>query len=37
MQLLLPLPEADFIEQSILPAADGDAWRDRYFAVRTTP
>ncbi|HRH73882.1 MAG TPA: TRAFs-binding domain-containing protein [Zoogloea sp.] len=34
VQLLLPLPEADFIEQSILPATDGDAWRDRYFAVR---
>ncbi|WP_398309267.1 TRAFs-binding domain-containing protein [Zoogloea sp.] len=34
VQLLLPLPEADFIEQSILPATNGDAWRDRYFAVR---
>lgn len=34
VQLLLPLPEADFIEQSILPATNGDAWRERYLAVR---
>ena len=34
VQLLLPLPEADFIAQSVLPATNGDAWRERFFAVR---
>lgn len=37
VQLLLPLPEPDFIEQSILPSVDGEAWRERYFAVRDHP
>lgn len=34
LQILLPLPEAEFIKASILPSADGEAWRQRYFALR---
>ncbi len=34
LQLLLPLPEDEFIAQSILPCVDGAAWRDRYLAVK---
>lgn len=34
MHLLLPEPEADFIAHSILPCAEGEAWRARYLAVR---
>ena len=34
LQILLPLPEAEFIKASILPSADGAAWRQRYFALR---
>lgn len=34
LQLLLPLPEPDFIEASILRSADGETWRKRYFQVR---
>lgn len=34
VQLLLPLPEDRFIEQSMLPCADGAAWRDRFHAVK---
>jgi tetratricopeptide (TPR) repeat protein len=37
VQLLLPLPEPDFIEQSILPADGGDAWRKRYYQLRDNP
>ncbi len=33
-QVLLPLPEPDFIEQSILPSAGGDTWRKRYFKLK---
>lgn len=33
-QMLLPLEEPDFIEASILPSADGEAWRQRYLALR---
>lgn len=33
LQVLLPLPEAKFINASILPSADGEAWRQRYFAL----
>jgi len=33
LQILLPLPEAEFINASILPSADGEAWRQRYFAL----
>jgi hypothetical protein len=34
VQLLLPLPEAEFVERSILPSAEGERWRERYLAVR---
>ncbi len=34
MQLLLPLPEPDFIEASVMPSADGVAWRARYYALK---
>ena len=31
LQLLLPLPEPQFIEQSILPSADGARWKQRFL------
>jgi hypothetical protein len=34
LQLLLPLPEDEFIAASILPSADGGTWRQRYQAIR---
>ena len=34
MQLLLPLPEPDFIEASVMPSTDGAAWRARYYALK---
>ena len=37
VQLLQPLPEPEFITASILPSQDGDAWRKRYFALRSNP
>jgi tetratricopeptide (TPR) repeat protein len=33
-QVLLPFDEPQFIQQSILPSADGPAWCERWFAVR---
>lgn len=33
-QMLLPLAEPEFIEASVLPSANGEAWRQRYFALR---
>jgi len=33
-QMLLPLDEPDFIEASVLPSANGEAWRQRYLALR---
>jgi len=33
-QLMLPFPEPEFIERSVLPVKDGEAWRDRYFAMK---
>jgi tetratricopeptide (TPR) repeat protein len=33
-QILLPFPEPEFIERSILPSAQGEAWRARYFDVK---
>jgi hypothetical protein len=33
-QILLPFPEAEFIDRSIAPSADGDGWRARYDAMR---
>jgi hypothetical protein len=37
VQLLLPLPEPDFIAASILPSDNGEAWRKRYDALRGNP
>jgi hypothetical protein len=34
VQLLLPLAEPEFVEQSIASSIDGDDWRARYFALR---
>jgi hypothetical protein len=33
-QILLPLPEPEFMERSILPSAGGDSWRKRYFDMK---
>ena len=33
-QVLLPLREPEFIERSILPSAEGDTWRERYFEMK---
>jgi len=33
LRLLLPLPESEFIAQSLLPVEGGPAWHDRYRAV----
>lgn len=33
VRLLLPLPEHEFIERSMLPCKDGQAWRARYRAL----
>jgi tetratricopeptide (TPR) repeat protein len=33
-QVLLPFPEPEFIERSIVPSAGGDKWRDRFYAVK---
>lgn len=33
-QVMLPSDEPDYIQRSILPSADGAAWRERWFAVR---
>jgi hypothetical protein len=35
VQLMLPLPEPQFIERSIESAADAAAWKDRYLAARS--
>ena len=32
--MLLPFPEPEFIERSILPSKGGDAWRDRFYAAK---
>jgi hypothetical protein len=34
VQLLLPLPEAEFIQRSILSVSDGAAWQQRFLALR---
>jgi hypothetical protein len=34
VRLLLPLPEDEFIRQSILPSVDGESWRRRYLALK---
>jgi hypothetical protein len=33
LQLLLPLPEADFVRESVASSADGDGWRRRFCAL----
>ncbi len=33
--LMLPFPEPEFIERSVLPVQDGEAWRERYFAMKS--
>jgi hypothetical protein len=33
-RVLLPFAEHEFIEQSILPVSGGEAWRDRYVAMK---
>ncbi|MDI3491231.1 MAG: hypothetical protein PWP11_2508 [Thauera sp.] len=34
LQLMLPFAEPEFIERSILPAADGARWCERYYTLR---
>ena len=34
LQLLLPLPEPEFIQRSILPSIGGEKWRERYYNVK---
>lgn len=36
VQLLLPLPEPEFIQRSILPSDGGDGWRERYFVLKAS-
>ena len=33
-QVLLPFPEPDFIDRSILRSKGGDLWRERYYAMK---
>jgi tetratricopeptide (TPR) repeat protein len=33
-RILLPFAEPEFISQSIVPSANGSAWRDRYYAAK---
>lgn len=33
-QIMLPFDEPEFIDRSIVPAACGEQWRDRYFALK---
>ena len=33
-QILLPLPEPEFIQRSILPSEQGETWRQRYFKLK---
>ncbi|MGK2912998.1 MAG: TRAFs-binding domain-containing protein [Porticoccaceae bacterium] len=34
-QILLPFAEPEFIDRSVVPAANGEQWRDRYFAIKS--
>jgi len=34
IQLLQPFPEPEFIQRSILPSAEGENWRARYFQFK---
>jgi hypothetical protein len=33
-RVLLPFDEPEFIERSVLPSQDGEAWRDRLYAMK---
>ena len=33
-QVLLPLTEPEFVARSILPSANGESWRDRFYAMK---
>lgn len=35
VQLMLPLPEAEFIQQSVLPSAQGNLWQQAFFSVKS--
>lgn len=32
--MLLPQPESEFVAASVLPSSDGEAWLERYLAIR---
>ena len=34
LQILLPFPEPEFIERSILPSTGGATWRERFFQMK---
>ncbi|WHZ22232.1 MAG: hypothetical protein OJF47_001344 [Nitrospira sp.] len=34
LELLLPLPEPEFIQRSILPSVGGDRWRERFYRLK---
>lgn len=36
LQPMLPFEEPEFIERSILPASNGERWRERYFRLLAT-
>jgi tetratricopeptide (TPR) repeat protein len=36
LQLLLPLPEPEFVQRSILPSIEGEKWRDRYYNLKSS-
>lgn len=33
-QLMLPLPEPEFLSRSVLQVKDGEGWRDRYYTMK---
>lgn len=35
-QVLLPFSEPEFIERSVVSSANGDQWRDRFYAMKET-
>ena len=36
LQLLLPLPEPEFVQRSILPSIEGEKWRDCYYNLKSS-
>jgi tetratricopeptide (TPR) repeat protein len=36
LQMMLPLQEPEFIQRSILPSANGNSWRQRYYSLKET-